>query len=443
MKVESRVLPKSPHSRFHNQTVANKKDMSEATKTYLLFIESNTTGSGVEALHKAYELGLEPVLFTRDATRYQNIYATGCVIVSCETNELTSVQATIANFIQAHPGRVGGITTTSEFYVETVAALAHEFDVPTNSVQMIRMCRDKAYTRQFLTESGFLQPQFMVINQLGDTRLAVRHVGLPCVVKPCDDTGSYGVKLCYSLDEVEWQVTQLLSRSTNIRGQPIIQAVLCEEYIDAPEFSVETFAWQGEIICVGITEKIVTGLPYFIESGHIFPAVLSPELGDTIESTTREALQAMGNTYGPIHTEVKLTSKGCIIIEINPRLAGGMIPELVWQARGIDLIQNQLKVACGQPPVLSTTHAAWAGIYFFTTTDSGSLAGIDNLELLCNQEDVIRVQITAPIGKRVSLPQSAYDRLGYAIIRSNSPPELITRLTQVQQEIKVVVNPEL
>jgi biotin carboxylase len=406
---------------------------------YLLFIELNTTGSGMQALAKSREVGMEPVLFTRNVNLYQCVQYIGCPIVLCETNDLAMLQTAITDFLQTEPGEVCGITTTSEFYVETVALLAAACNQPTNPLVMVQACRNKSRMRHILTEGGFLQPRFTVVGHIDDVEAAVAHVGLPCVVKPCADTGSYGVKLCHSVNDAQAHAAGLLQRRTNARGQPINEAVLCEEYINGPEYSVETFAYQGDIICVGITQKMLTGLPYFVECGHIFPAVLPEESCNTIEQAVRQALAIMGNTFGPAHTEVKLTADGCVIVEINPRLAGGMIPELVWQAKGIDLLKGQVLASCGRPPTLTPTRSAYAGIYFLTASCAGKLVAITNIEMVRRQKDVVRVTVTATADAQVDAPKSAYDRLGYVILRNDSYTDLQKRLEQIRKEIGLLI----
>jgi biotin carboxylase len=409
---------------------------------YLVFIESNTTGSGVQALIKARELGLEPVLFTRNPGLYPSAADTGATIVTCETNEPAALRHALDHFLLARPGQVCGMTTTSEFYLVATATLAAERQLPTNPPEMVRICRQKGRTRAILTEAGLPQPRFVEVRHAADALAAVAHCGLPCVVKPGDDTGSYGVRLCTTVDEVRAHIAYLLGQRTNVRGQAAAEAVICEEYLEAPEFSVETFACGGRITCIGVTEKRVTGLPYFVECGHIFPAPLSRGTREAIVDTTQRALEHLGNSMGPMHTEVKWTRRGCVIVEINARLAGGMIPELVWQARRVDLLKGQIHAACGWPPTLEAGRKGFAGIHFLTAPTSGRLVGVDNLERVRGAADVVHVTLTAHAGQAVRPPQSAYDRLGYAILRGETVASLEARLGAVGRELAVHVAPD-
>ena len=154
------------------------------------------------------------------------------------------------------------------------------------------------------------------------------------MVKPADDSGSNNVRLCFSWEEVEQQTAKILQTNVMYAGKTS-QTVLLEEYIEGPEYSVEMFSWQGESICIGITEKRLTGFPYFVESGHVFPAVLPSDVKQEIEETVKQTLEAVNFQFGASHSAVKWTPKGCVMIETNARLAGGMIPELVCHLTGM------------------------------------------------------------------------------------------------------------
>lgn len=412
------------------------------SEKYVLFIESNTTGTGIQALARAHLLGMIPVLFTRDRTLYPALETTNYQVVSCETNDIASVCAAVEQFRQTRSGTIEGITTTSEFYIEIAAALATTLGLPTNAPETLRTCRNKFYTRQALSDLGYLQPKWIALRNVADIEAAVVQVGLPCVIKPCDNTGSYGVKLCCSIDEALEHAKNLLQYKVNVRGQATERIILCEEYIDAPEFSVETFACSGSIHCIGITQKDLVGFPYFTEKKHIFPAPLPPEIHNAVESTTVEALKAIGSTHGPMHIEVKLTSRGCVIIEINARLAGDMIPELIFQAKGIDMLENQLREVCGQVPALSARCSGYAGILFFTAPIEGTFKGINHLDELSRRRDVVQIRITAPIGKHVHPPQNSFDRLGYVILQTDTYEESIERLEKIQQETEILIEPD-
>ncbi|HEY3368673.1 MAG TPA: ATP-grasp domain-containing protein [Symbiobacteriaceae bacterium] len=401
----------------------------------LLFVEANTTGTGMLALRMAQEQGLQPVFLTNKPSRYAGLSETGCAVLVVDTNDYGALHEVITANLQV--GELEGIVTTSEFYLEVVAQLTEAFHLPGNSPAAMRNCRNKALTRQTLKAAGVHQPKFAVCRAEAELAAAVEAVGLPCVVKPADDTGSFGVLCCTTLAEVAIHAVSILGQHTNIRGQRTAGTVLVEEYLNAPEFSVEMFTWDGRTTCVGITQKSLTGFPYFVESRHIFPAMLTPEAERDIRQTVFRTLEAVGITLGATHTEVKLTPQGCAIVEINARLAGGMIPELVWHATGIDLLKQQIKSAGGVAPDLSVTRHRYGGIQFMVADAEGELQEIQGLQAARAVPGIEQVVVTAQIPTRVRPRQSAYDRLGFIIAAGDTHEDTVASLARAAGEIRL------
>lgn len=237
--------------------------------------------------------------------------------------------------VAVRPGnRVAGVTTTSEFYLTAAARLAKELGLPGEVPRTLADCRDKGRLREILGAAGAELPRFAVCAEAVDVVRGVERVGLPCVVKPVDDSGSTDVLLCRTAQQVVEHASRLLARTVNGRGQPRAGRVLVEEYLDGRELSVEMFTVDGEHRIVAVVAKEVTGTPHFVEAQHIVPAPLGDDLHEEVVVTVAKALTAMGIRRGPTHTEVKLTPSGPAAVEINPRLAGGMIPELLRLVTG-------------------------------------------------------------------------------------------------------------
>ncbi len=449
----------------------------------LVFVEANTTGSGMIALRKAAALGLEPVFVTNNPGRYRGLDGTRCEVLVADTNEMAACRRVIDEVVGAD--HLAGVFTTSEFYLAVVAELAAAYGLPGNPPEAIRFCRNKAETRRLLARAGVGQPRFAVVSspEAGGTEAAgpeaeaagpatgggppsamgrevtdeiaaaLAVTGLPCVVKPVDDTGSYLVHYCETASEVADHVREVLAMSRNVRGQKTARAALVEEYVRAPEYSVESFTWQGETVVVGITEKTLAPLPHFVEWRHIFPAPLPPEAAEVLEAAAKRALATVGFRAGASHTEIKLRSLGrgrtegpagygptqVALMEINARLAGGMIPELVEAALGLDLLEQQIRVAVGEVPNLATSRARSAGIQFFAAPRPGVLAGVAGVKEARAVPGVREVTVTACVGREVAPARSAYDRLGYVIASGDTYDEVSRSLDEATSRIEVLV----
>ncbi|MGB8953805.1 MAG: ATP-grasp domain-containing protein [Tumebacillaceae bacterium] len=380
----------------------------------LVFVEANTTGTGMIALRLAQTMGVTPVFLTQNPDRYLGLDETGAEVVICDTNDFQALVQTIETHVRAE--EIAGICTTSDFYLGTVAKLTDRYGLLGNPPEVIETCRDKAKTRICLQQNNVRQPRFVLLESLEPVYEAVDAIGLPCVLKPVDDSGSNNVKLCHTHEEAMSHAQQIWRVEQNVRGQKASKKILVEEYVNAPEYSVEMFTWEGKTRLIGITQKTVIGEPYFTESMHTFPAPLPPEQQQEIEAVVTEALQAVGFAWGASHTEVKLTAEGCVLIEINPRLAGGMIPELIRLVTGLDLLELQVKATHALDVVPEVQVRCVAGIRFLISPQSGTFRQVAGVERAQGVLGIYQVQVTGKTGQTVQFPPpNAYHRLGFMI----------------------------
>jgi biotin carboxylase len=116
------------------------------------------------------------------------------------------------------------------------------------------------------------------------------------------------------------------------------------------QVSVESLAHGDTIRHLSVTSKLPLAPP-FREVGHVMPALLSGEQIRRIEGVAADAIRALGLTTGAVHTELMLTAEGPVILEVNGRLGGGVY-ELLKFSRGYDVVQDIVRIACGQDPLL-------------------------------------------------------------------------------------------
>ncbi len=335
----------------------------------LLLVESNTTGTGRLFARRAVELGVVPVLLCADQGRYPYAAEDRLRTVTVDTSDEDALWAAVRTLEDG--ATVAGVLTSSEYYVPTAAALAYRLGLPGPSADAVRACRDKAEQRLALTGAGVGSADFAVVSEVAGALAAARGIGLPVVVKPVQGSGSLGVRLCTDLDEVAEHAGTLLAATVNERGITAPGRILVEEYLTGPEFSVEVFGTEAVVTVA----KHVGPLPVFVETGHDVPAALPGEQEIALRETAVRAVRALGLGWGAAHVELRLTgTRTAQVIEVNPRLAGGMIPELVRRACGIDLVRAQVLAALGAAPELERDGHARASIRFLTCDRDGVLA---------------------------------------------------------------------
>jgi hypothetical protein len=144
----------------------------------------------------------------------------------------------------------------------------------------------------------------------------------------------------------------------------------------APFVSVDTVSSGETRLHFGLLDKLPL-VRSFIETGHLAPTTLSPREQAAILSLADRALAALGVTDRVTHTEIRLTSAGPQVIEVNGRL-GGYIKDLARTLSGANPVRYALDVAAGQEPDVPPLPSARSGDRFAATLtlplDSGSPA---------------------------------------------------------------------
>jgi biotin carboxylase len=384
------------------------------TSDRLLLIESNTSGTGRLFVQRAQQLGYRPLLISEDVSRYPWVQEHAVEFRRAATDDDRALRACVAELRADAP--IAGIFSSSEYFIEAAARLASSEKLPGADPYAIVICRDKRRQRRRLKDASILVPAFSCAMTHTDVVGAINEQCCPLVVKPAFGTGSVGVQLCRTTDQVFEHATKLLARTVNERGAAIEPAILIEEYLQGPEYSVETFGTH----VIGITRKWLSPEPLFVESGHDFPADLPDEIATRIAETARRALATVGLHWGPAHVELRLTERGPAVIEINPRLAGGFIPELVRHAQGIDLIKQTLQAVVGRPPLLLPLYSRHASIRFILARRPGVLEGVEGMDEARRISGVCDLQLYRRPGDRLSIHGDFRDRIGHVIAADKS-----------------------
>jgi biotin carboxylase len=395
-------------------------------------VESNTTGTGRTFAVAARARGLRPVLLSSRPERYPWVAEDDVDVALADTADAASV-ADVARTSAPGAG-LAGLVTSSEYFVAVTARVAVRLGLPGPDPGAVERCRDKRRQRQALQGAGVPVPAFAAAASPQEAIEAALAIGLPVVVKPADGTGSRGVRLCCDPAEVADHTAGLLARRRDERGRPTIPAVLVEEYVAGPEVSVETFGTE----IVGITTKHLGPQPWFVEHGHDFPA--DPEdaaVGPCLSATgggegpygasgatgcAQAAIEALGLGFGPAHTEIRVEARGPVVIEVNPRLAGGRIPTLVRLATGLDLVGATVDAVIGEDRPLPEPGPGHASIRFLVPPHAGRVRRTAGVAAAAAVPGVVDVAISARAGQRVGGTGSFLDRVGHVITAAPTAP---------------------
>lgn len=242
----------------------------------------------------------------------------------------------------------GVASVCSELAMHPMNYLLRKLNIPCNSIETETIATNKYLMRKAMKEGGVDSPNFTLVKKdqsIEDIGNSVIGFSFPLIIKPCDLSSSRGVFKIESPDNLKEGIEYALGWSKT--GEAIL-----EEFIEGPEYSGESIAYNGRYKLLAITEKSTTGAPHFVETGHRQPARLSDDMAKRVEETLFKAFKAMNIQYGAIHPEFRITPDGRILfMEIATRMGGDCIgTDLVPLSSGYDFMGMVIDICCGRNP---------------------------------------------------------------------------------------------
>lgn len=286
--------------------------------------------------------------------------------------------------------------------------------------------RDKQYQRIKLKTANISDILFNVVDNENDAIKFANDIGYPVIIKPTHGSGSVGVRAYNNAEEFKSNIY------FHFKNKKINEKLLIEEYFYGEQFSVEIF--NNEVI--GVTRQYYGALPEFVATGHDFPAMINDEDKKIIENKALNCAHIFNLMKGPLHIELRLNKyKRCEIIEINPRLAGGYIPEIVKYSTGIDLITNTIKFCVGEQIIIDKSKTHNVAIRFFIN----GVHSLDNLSQVSSTKDVKIIENKIYLEKlNLEVRYGDFrDRYGHLIFQSQTYELLSEQVNKVMNKLNI------
>ncbi|WP_052848370.1 ATP-grasp domain-containing protein [Streptomyces avicenniae] len=324
---------------------------------------------------------------------------------------------------------VFGFTETSAL----AAARANEaLRLPGNPHAAVAYLTDKATLRAKVNQLTGAPVRFERCDHAAHVVPTAERVGFPCVAKPRTGSGGQDVHLLRDAADAA-----LLAAELN--PEP---ALIVEEFLEGPEYSVEAHSRAGVHTVLAITRIHPPGAGPDA-GGHDLPAVLDPATAAEIHALVQCTLGAAGQRSGPSQTEVVVTAHGPRLIESHAHPGDECVAELL-AATGTDV--HALTVASalglprppGPPPSAAARHA---GVRFLRLPP-GLLTAVDGLEEARALPGVTGVEIGVPVGSHVPETTSRVAGHGRVTVVADSPHERDALLRKALGALRPVVVPE-
>jgi S-sulfo-L-cysteine synthase (3-phospho-L-serine-dependent) len=284
------------------------------------------------------EMGVDTVVLDEDIPLE---VALQCAVpIETDLDDWEAVEAALRRQHDRRP--VDAVLSVRDSYVPLAAYLADRLEVRGLALQAALNCHDKSRMRAALHGAGLPNPRYAVVSDPQETSGVAAAVGFPAIAKLARGAGGAGVRLCRTEEELQAAVTEL----SELR--PGVDLVV-EEYLDGPEYAVQTVTVDGRTEVLSVLAEHVGPPPRFAETGYDFPAGLAAADESALLSLVVSALDVLGMDNGIAHVQARLTADGPRIVEVNPRPPGGMLSRVSEVVSGVSLLEAAVSAALGRP----------------------------------------------------------------------------------------------
>lgn len=302
------------------------------------------------------------------------------------------------------------VTAATDKPLVMMARIAEKYGFPFYSLETAQWSTDKFQMKERFELGGVPHAQGRLISMSEEAE----GLGFPVIVKPRDNSGSRGVKLCRSKEELKVSMSEALEVSK-------LDTVLVEEFIEGPEYSIEGLHHGGKSEVIQFTEKKTTEFPYNVELGHIQPANISEENQQKIREIVSKIGSALHFENCPSHTELKINARGIFVIETSPRLGGDYITStLTPLSTGVNLEDELLKISLGVTVNPVPKAVQYSGVRFFSFEEGSIIKHISNSEFVKTWPHVFDFSFNLKEGEKVNRITSSLNRYGHLILTAGN-----------------------
>jgi len=328
----------------------------------------------------------------------------------------------------------GIVTCQMENPLLMMAKLAEEKNYRFPSIESIGNARDKYLMKQAFLKSGVPCAKGFLIADIKE--IYDKNILFPAILKPVDAFSSRGVYKVNCNEDIEahFTETQYYSSTGN---------VIIEEFIEGPEFSVESVTNNEQTYIIQITQKEITPFPNTVEMAHIQPAELTQNEWIDIETIVKNAISALGINNCASHAELKLTANGPKMIEIGARLGGDYITShLVPLSTDVNIEKLTVQIAMNDFTSVPAKSNHASIIRYLNLKPNKLVKKIAGWQKIFENKNLIHADINIKENEYTKSITDSAKRAGFVIVKGTNRTDAIGRADELIKKLESYIKLE-
>lgn len=332
----------------------------------------------------------------------------------------------------------GVLAYASDPAAPTAAYVAEKMGLPTNPYDSVEILCNKDKFRAFLKEHDFCTPEAKGYTDINEALMDIQkgYFKYPIIVKPVDSSGSKGVGRINSFEQAEELLKYAMSYS---RGHRIIVEEFVEQY--GYQVAGDGLSVDGELVFRYFANDHFDARCKnpFVPVAASFPYNMPEDVQDKIHATIQRLLILLKMRTSTYNFDIRIDKDyNVYLMEVAPRNGGNYIPQAIYHATGVDLVECSIRAAMNekiQIPSQIQPKGYWA-YYAVHSLEDGILKRV-NIDSDVANKHIVENHLVVKQGDKIHSFVGANSTLGILVMKFESLSQMLTMIEDADSWIRI------
>jgi biotin carboxylase len=401
----------------------------------IVFIGSHKSGTSREALKVSKEMGYVTVLITdrSNLISQKDEFPEVDEMLYMENLLEKAELLNILHSLQQLGHHLSACLSLIDPFVSYASRISTELGLFPASVEALSIMENKANVREhlhhlpsspFYSTLDMNESVFDLNQDQGDV--------WPLIIKPSVSNGSKHIMLAKTPSEFSEGINLIRRKHPDMN-------LLIEEFVEGPQYLIEVLVYKQEVNIIAVVEQELGS--NFIITGYAFPAKLDAHEFQALHDRIIEIVKCIGLENGSCHLEMRNVNGEWKLIEMNPRMSGGAMNQLIEEGTGINLIREIIRMNLGQFPDISAAFTKPVYAKYVTVNAPGRLLKVTGRKRASAHDGVKYVYVKPRKGSVLVPPKSMGNRYACIIATADSVKAAKEIAIKAAKELRFFLEP--
>jgi len=263
--------------------------------------------------------------------------------------------------------------------------------------------------------------------------MAIEGIGLPAIVKPVDSSGSQGISLVETKEELPSAIQEAFKHTKS-------KFVLIERFIGGTHHDINGFFYNKNFYKCGVFDRYFTPFPYCVPTHGYYPSSLPTQIIEEIYKVTEKAAKSIGIENGPVKGDIVLSNNKIYLFEISNRFHGDLgTSHLYTFCKSVSPIELYMQALYEQKEIYSGNIPTPNNIcgWYVLNFKQGKIKGIEELDKARNIEGVKKILLNKKVGDTINPLKDNTDVPGFVWIRGKTQEDIAEKYNKVMDTIMI------